>query len=76
MRQVEFDDLKKPLSNINDFNFSKELTETFNPIHNAEGHNRDNFDIKITHHKLEKEKNFEMWTAQSQRRFNGIHRFS
>ncbi|WP_208432810.1 Sec-independent protein translocase protein TatB [Bartonella taylorii] len=54
MRQVELDDLKKPLSDISDLNLSKEVTETFNPIHDAVGDIRDNFDIKVTHRKSEK----------------------
>lgn len=56
MKQVELDDLRKTLSDINDLNLNKELTETFNPIHDAVEDIRHNFDGKTTHHKLEKEK--------------------
>lgn len=54
MRQVERDDLKKPLSDNSDFNLSKELTEALNPIHEAVEDTRDNFDIKVIHGKSEK----------------------
>ncbi|EJF86945.1 twin arginine-targeting protein translocase TatB [Bartonella vinsonii subsp. arupensis OK-94-513] len=55
IRQVELDDLQKTLADINDFNLSKELTETFNPIHDAV-ENVQNFDVNARHHKLEKDK--------------------
>ncbi|GAA5095266.1 Sec-independent protein translocase protein TatB [Bartonella acomydis] len=56
MRQVEIDDLKKTLSDINDINLNKELTETFNPLHDAGEGLHDHPNIKTTHHKSEKEK--------------------
>ncbi|WP_406604406.1 Sec-independent protein translocase protein TatB [Bartonella gliris] len=56
MRQVELDDLQKTSSDISDLNPRKELTEIFNPIHNAVGDIHDSFDINTIHHKSEKDK--------------------
>ncbi|WP_208441066.1 Sec-independent protein translocase protein TatB [Bartonella raoultii] len=56
MRQVELDDLQKTLSDINEINLNNELTETFNPIHDAVEDIRNNFDGKAIHQKSKKEK--------------------
>lgn len=56
MRQAELDELQKTLSDMNDLNPHKELTETFNPIHDTVENIHNNFDGKTTHHKLKKEK--------------------
>ncbi|WP_455481160.1 Sec-independent protein translocase protein TatB [Bartonella sp. B12(2025)] len=56
MKQVELDDLQKTLSDISDFSPRKELTETFNSIHDAIGDIRDNFDVNTTHYKTENDK--------------------
>ncbi|WP_455466624.1 Sec-independent protein translocase protein TatB [Bartonella sp. B39] len=56
MKQTQLDDLQKPLSDISGLNLRKELTETFNPIHDELGSIRDNFDVNTTHHTLEKDK--------------------
>ncbi|WP_208435244.1 Sec-independent protein translocase protein TatB [Bartonella phoceensis] len=56
MKQAELDDLQKTLSDNNDFNLNKELTETYKSIHDEMEGIHDNFDIEISHHKSEKEK--------------------
>ncbi|EJF75171.1 twin-arginine translocase subunit TatB [Bartonella alsatica] len=56
MRQVEFDDLQKTLSDNSDLNLNKELTRIFNPIHDIVRGIGDNSDVKTLHHKTEKDK--------------------
>ncbi|WP_051013504.1 Sec-independent protein translocase protein TatB [Bartonella florencae] len=56
IKQVELDDLKKTLSDINDINLNKELTETFNPLHESGRSFCDHSNIKTPHHKSEKNK--------------------
>ncbi|WP_273756686.1 Sec-independent protein translocase protein TatB [Bartonella sp. MM73XJBT] len=56
IRQSELDELQKTLSDINDLNLNRRVTETFNPIHDAVENIRNNFDGKTTHHNLKKEK--------------------
>ncbi|WP_375625916.1 MULTISPECIES: twin-arginine translocase subunit TatB [unclassified Bartonella] len=56
IRQIELDDLQKTYSDISDS--SKKLTETFDPIQNTLEDIHDNLDVKATHHKSEKGKDF------------------
>ncbi|MCZ2158216.1 Sec-independent protein translocase protein TatB [Bartonella sp. 220] len=55
MKQAELDDLQKTIADIKDFNLNKELTETFNPLHDAV-ENIQNFEVNARHYKLEKDK--------------------
>lgn len=52
IKQIERDDLQKTCSDMNASR--KKLAETFDSIQNTEGIH-DNFDIKATHHKSEKD---------------------
>ncbi|WP_017196348.1 Sec-independent protein translocase protein TatB [Bartonella birtlesii] len=60
MRQVEVDDFKKTLSDINDINLNKELTKTFNPPYDADRNIYSHSNIKTTYHKSEKIKKIRM----------------
>ncbi|WP_273759483.1 Sec-independent protein translocase protein TatB [Bartonella sp. ML70XJBT.G] len=56
MKQAELNELQKTLSDMNDLDLNRKLTETFNPFHDAVEDIRNNYDGKTTHYKLKKEK--------------------
>ncbi|WP_332066124.1 Sec-independent protein translocase protein TatB [Bartonella sp. CB189] len=55
MKQVEFDDLQKTLSEGKNINPCKELTEVLNPIHGVVGDMYDSLNTDKINHKLEKD---------------------